>query len=310
MNKPKKFNPEKKSKISNRASIIIYIIGGLLIVNLVVLGYFFVLVDAPEQGLLRVIFLDIGQGDAILIQTPDKQNILVDGGPDKGIIYKLDKYISITDRSIDLMIATHADMDHITGLAEVLRRFPVKQVLDNGLSGESPAYYEWHNSIQRENISKSTVDAPQTILLEDDLSFQFLWPDQDLVEESSADSNFASVVVKLIYNNISFLLTGDATIETEEILIQNDNDLAADVLKAGHHGSKYSSSIEFLQKIKPEYGVISAGKDNKFGHPTLRVLKNLSTVGAQILRTDKIGDIIFTTNGEKLNIKTQIWKEH
>lgn len=303
--KIKQHNPEEKSKISNRASIIFYIIGGVLIIVLVFVGYWTILVDVHQQGNLRVIFLDVGQGDAALIQTPKGKNILIDGGPDKSIIYKLDSYIPITQRRIDLMIVTHADLDHITGLVEVLRRYEVKSVLDNGLKGYTPAYYQWQNAISEKNILKDSVDAPHTMVLEDGIILQFLWPDQDIVVVSEADSNFASVVIKLIYGDISFLLTGDATIETEEILIEGDIDLTADILKVGHHGSKYSSGMEFVQSVMPEYGIISAGKDNIFGHPRLRVLKNLQVSGARILRTDQDGDILFISDGKTLEIKTQ-----
>ncbi|MDA2922818.1 MBL fold metallo-hydrolase [Patescibacteria group bacterium AH-259-L07] len=291
--------------MKNKYTIAIYIIGGLLIVNLVIAGYWAILVDVHSGENVRVIFLDVGQGDAILIQTPEGKNILIDGGPDKSIIYKLDSYIPITKRKINLMIATHTDLDHITGLAEVLRRYEVKSVLDNGLKGYTPAYYQWQNSISEKNISRVSVDAPHTIVLEDGISLQFLWPDQDKMSDEEADSNFASVVVKLLYDDTSFLLTGDATIETEEILIEGDNDLTADILKVGHHGSKYSSGIEFVQSVGPVYGIISAGKDNTFGHPSLRALKNLEVSGAQILRTDQDGDILLTSDGKTLKVKTQ-----
>ncbi|MDA2935633.1 MBL fold metallo-hydrolase [Patescibacteria group bacterium AH-259-L05] len=290
---------------TKKHNIIIYAVGGLLIVSLVIVGYGTILVDVHQQGNLRVIFLDVGQGDAILVQTPEGKNILIDGGPDKSIIYKLDSYIPITDRTIDIMIATHADLDHITGLAEVLYRYEVKSVLDNGLKGYTPAYYQWQNSISEKNISRVSVDAPQTIVLEDALLLQFLWPDQDKMSDEEADSNFASVVVKLLYDDTSFLLTGDATIETEEILIVNNTDLTADVLKVGHHGSKYSSSIEFINAVKSVYGIISTGEDNTFGHPSLRALKNLEVSGAQILRTDQDGDILFTSDGKTLHVKIQ-----
>lgn len=301
----KKYNLEKKSKISNRASIIFYTIGGVLIIALVFIGYWTVLVDVNTSGDLRVIFLDVGQGDAILIQTPEGKNILIDGGPDKSIIYKLDSYIPITDRTIDIMIATHADLDHITGLAEVLGRYKVDIVLDNGLSGSGPAYYQWQRLINQYNISRIAVDAPDELVVEDDIMLYLLWPDQEVIIEQEADRNFASVTAKLVYNDVSFLFTGDATIETEEILIAKGIDLDADVLKAGHHGSKYSSSIEFVQAVNSDYGIISAGKDNTYGHPSLRVLKNLDVVGAQILRTDINGDILFTTDGERLEVKIE-----
>lgn len=291
--------------MKNKYTIAIYIIGGLLIVNLVVAGYGTIIVDVHSSGDLRVIFLDVGQGDAILIQTPEGKNILIDGGPDKSIIYKLDSYIPIIDRTIDIIIATHADIDHITGLVEVLRRYEVKSVLDNGLIGYTPAYYQWQRAMSEKNISRISVDAPDELVIEDDIILYLLWPDQDVVTDEDADRNFASVVAKLVYNNASFLFTGDATIETEEMLLKAGSDISADVLKAGHHGSKYSSSIEFINAVKPVYGIISSGKDNTFDHPSLRALKNLEVVGAQSLRTDQDGDILFITHGERLEMRTE-----
>ncbi|MCH7759423.1 MBL fold metallo-hydrolase [Patescibacteria group bacterium] len=284
-------------------NLFIYLLSGSAIIGLVFLGYFLFLVDLPPKGMLRIIFLDVGQGDAILIQTPDQQNILIDGGPDKNIIYKLDKYIPFNHRQIDIMIATHADLDHITGLTETLARYSVKAVLDNGLQGSAPAYTRWQRLIKEKNIYQMTINAPQTIDLEDQVSLEFLWPNQELIKELEPDNNFASIVVKLIYGQHSFLLTGDATQKTEQELMRLYDYLEADVLKVGHHGSKYSSGLEFLQKIQPQYGIISVGEENKFGHPNLRVLKNLEKIDARILRTDKKGDIIFTSNGKELKIK-------
>ena len=290
---------------SKRLNLFIYFISGLVIISLVVLGYFFFLVDLPPKGMLRIIFLDVGQGDAILIQTPDQQNILIDGGPDKNIIYKLDKYIPFNHRQIDIMIATHADLDHITGLTETLARYSVKAVLDNGLQGSAPAYTQWQSSIKEKNIYQMTVNAPQIIDLGDQVSLEFLWPNQELIKELEPDNNFASIVVKLIYGQHSFLLTGDATQETEQELIKLYDYLEAEVLKVGHHGSKYSSGLEFLQKVRPRYGIISSGEENKFGHPNLRVLKNLEKIDARILRTEQKGDIIFISNGKELKIKVE-----
>lgn len=287
--------------------IVIYVVGGLLIINLIIIGYWSVLVDlAPVgQDQLRVIFFDVGQGDAILIQTPQKQNILVDGGPDKSIVYKLDKYIPITRRRIDLMILTHADLDHLTGLVETLRRYKVNSIIDNGVEDSTLAYTQWRGLIQQKNISRTIVNGPKTFILGDELSIQFLWPHQDLIKESFGDDNFTSIVFKLIYNDISFVFTSDATHETEQALIETNYDLSADVLKAGHHGSKYSSGIEFLNMVKPIYGTISVGAENRFGHPSLRVLKNLTSIGTHILRTDEKGDIIFISDGQNLESKTE-----
>ena len=282
--------------------IILFIIGTLLVVDLIILGYWSVLINGNiPEGNLRVVFLDIGQGDAALIQTSEQQNILVDGGPDKNIIYKLDQYIPFNNRKIDLVILTHLDSDHLTGLIEVLKRYPVKKIISNGLKGFDSITLEWERLIQKKNIPQQIADIPLNIMLDDKTLIEFLWPNQNLLKESKGDDNFTSLVFKLIHGNNSFLFTGDVPKEVEEVLVATEKDLKADVLKAGHHGSKYSSTKEFLSKVEPKYGVISCGENN-FGHPSLRVLKNLENVNAEILRTDQLGDIIFLSDGQYLEL--------
>ena len=148
------------------------------------------------------------------------------------------------------------------------------------------------------------MDIPLNIKLDEQVLIEFLWPSQDLIKESKGDDNFTSLVFKLTHGNNKFLFTGDIPKEAEEVLISTEKDLKADVLKAGHHGSKYSSTMEFLSKVKPKYGVISCGENN-FGHPSLRVLKNLENIGAEILRTDQLGDIIFLSDGQHLILTSE-----
>jgi len=298
------FNKNKSGKSSKFVSISILIIGAFFFINLTILGYFLFFVF-PVSTELRVVFLDIGQGDAILIQTP-QQNILVDGGPDKSIVRKLDQYIPITKRHIDLMILTHPDRDHLTGLVEVLRRWSVGAVAESGLRSYSPAYVEFDSLIKSKNIKRHIINTPQRIVFKDNLFFDFLWPSsKELIEDNEGDCNFLSLVAMLNYEDNNFLLTGDATKETEEELMSQGLNLKADVLKVGHHGSKYSSGLNFLKETEPEYAIISVGKDNNFGHPSLRVLDNLRKIKAEVLRTDKKGDIIFESNDQILTLKTE-----
>jgi len=287
-----------------KLKILIFTIGLLLLINLIILGYWFVLFNGNVlEDDLRVVFLNIGQGDAALIQT-SQQNVLVDGGPDKNIIYKLDKYIPFYNREIDLMILTHLDSDHLTGLVEVLKRYSVEKVIHNGLKNYDSIALEWEKLILEKNIPQQIVDISLNIKLDEQVLIEFLWPSQDLIKESKGDDNFTSLVFKLTHGNNKFLFTGDIPKEAEEVLISTEKDLKADVLKAGHHGSKYSSTMEFLSKVKPKYGVISCGENN-FGHPSLRVLKNLENIGAEILRTDQLGDIIFLSDGQHLILTSE-----
>ncbi|MEK7580364.1 MAG: ComEC/Rec2 family competence protein [Patescibacteria group bacterium] len=295
-----------KGKLNYRPVIRVLII--CLALNILAIVYFslFGFSDneiAPQLEQLKVSFLDIGQGDAVLITLPDKRNILVDGGPDKNVIYKLDKYLPRQNRTIDLMILTHPDPDHLNGLVEALKRFSVSKIFYTGVSDPDPVYYEWQEIIKNKNIPLLVIDRAEEIKLDEKIFLVFLWPRESLSGKSLKDDNIGSLVFKLNFENISFLFTGDINKEVEEKLLNKEADLRADVLKIAHHGSKHSSTVKFLEKVKPSYAVISVGKNNKFGHPNLRVIFNLNKVHSQILRTDKNGDIIFTTDGKELNYK-------
>ncbi|TSC96206.1 MAG: competence protein ComEC [Parcubacteria group bacterium Athens1014_10] len=253
---------------------------------------------------LKVIFLNVGQGDAILIKTPDKKHILIDGGPDNKVIYGLGKNIPFYRQKIDLMILTHSDLDHLTGLIEVLKRYQVKSILYNGLEDDSPEFQEWLKIIKEKNIPLQITQAGDEMKSGEDLILKTIYPFETPAENPENNNN-TSVVNKLIYKNISFLFTGDLESEAEEKLLSQNIDLKSDILKVGHHGAKKSTGKNFLRKVKPEYAVISVGKNN-FGHPSLRVLKNLQEAGAAILRTDSQGEIKISTDGEKIEIFTSL----
>lgn len=280
---------------------LIYLIGGLLVISATLLFFSLVFpsqkIATPES--LKIIFLDVGQGDAILLKTSAGQNILIDGGPDKGIIYKLDQYIPFYQRKIDLMILTHPDPDHLNGLIEVLKRYQVRSFIFNGVNDESIDYQQFLQKLDELKISKEVVWQGKKINLIGGY-LDFLFPGQSLVGQNLKDDNEGSLVFKLIFGQKKILFVGDATQKVEEQLLKEGVDISADILKVGHHGSKSSTGMDFLIKVKPTYAIICVGKDNKYGHPNLRVLKNLENIEAQILRTDQLGDIIFETDGKNL----------
>jgi len=288
-------------------------VAGLLVFNLAFLIYFYLIekneiqVQAPvlvtQKNNLKIIFLDIGQGDAILIQTEDNKNILIDGGPDKGIIYKLDQYIPFYQRQIDLMILTHPDPDHLNGLVEVLKRYQVERVFYNGVEDSDLSYKEFLREIEEKKIKNEIVWFGKNFEFGNG-KIEVLYPFENLSGKNFKNDNEASIVFKFIYGKIDILFTGDVTQNVEKKLIAKGIDLSANVLKVAHHGSKGSSGLEFLERVRPIYSVISVGQ-NKFGHPSLRVLKNLEKIKTKILRTDQLGDIIFETDGEGLKLKTK-----
>ncbi len=277
---------------------------------LLILGIVFVLIsipvfllayDFPEN--LEVDFLDVGQGDAILIKTPIGQNILIDGGPDSKVISCLSEELPWWDRTIDLMILSHPHDDHVAGLIEVLRRYKVKKVIYTGVLHNSPSFLAWLDLIKEKKISMIIIDREQKIVLGENCFLEFLYPDKAILGRQVDNLNNSSIINKLIYKNNQFLFMGDAEIELEEILINNNIDLSADVLKIGHHGSDTSSSEEFLVALNPEIAVIEVGNDNKFNHPSLRVLKRLERMNIKTYRTDLDGTIRIESDGKNLNIK-------
>ncbi len=279
------------------------IIGSLLVIIFFLIGY---AVDSQiDRQNLEVCFLDIGQGDSILIKTPYEQNILIDGGPNNSVLSQLGRNLAFFDKEIDLMILTHPHSDHVVGLVEVLRRYNVEKVLMTGVLHTSPDYLAFLEEIKERGIKTELVNSQRDIILGDDLILQILYPWQDLSGQKVENLNNSSIVAKLIYKNNSFLLTGDAEIEVEEELVQSQTDLSAQVLKVGHHGSKSSTSQEFLDKVKPQYVVIQSGADNNFGHPHLRTISRLEQNGIEILRNDQSGAIIFVSDANNLKVKNR-----
>lgn len=232
---------------------------------------------------------DIGQGDAILIRTPQHHNILIDGGPDNTVVYKLGEYLPFYDRNIDLMIITHPHADHLIGLAEVIERYRVKKVLITGVIYQTPDYLTWLSKISEKNIPIEIVDRVGLIPLGPDVRMDILFPDKSFLNKKIENLNNSSIVAKLTYASTTIMLTGD--FEDEESLV-GKMDLRADILKVGHHGSDNANDLEFLKAVNSKIAVISCGKDNKFRHPHEQTLNNLEDLGVKILRTDLQGDFV------------------
>jgi competence protein ComEC len=255
---------------------------------------------------LRVSFLDVGQGDAILIQKGNRQ-ILVDGGPSpQAITLGLSEAMPFWDRSIDLLVLTHPHQDHLAGLLEVLRRYRVGQVLYSSLDYDSPLYDEWLRTIDEKNIKATLASAGQRIDMGDGIIIEVLRPSLTL-PGAGPDIDRDSLVLRLEYGSVSFLLTADIKSETEWELVRERAPLASTVLKVAHHGSSTSTTAEFLSVVGPRVAVISVGADNDFGFPDAEVLARLqAAVGpGNLYRTDEQGTITFTTDGERLWVETE-----
>lgn len=222
---------------------------------------------------LRIYFFDVGQGDGILIQKNNLQ-ILIDSGPSKAILQKLGETMPFWDKKIELIILTHPDYDHMAGLLFVLQRYKTDLVLETDIACETKTCQKW----QSFDLLRKTAKTGQQIKLSPNWLINIL-------------SVRESIVAKMLYQDKSFLFTGDAGFATEQELINNNFNLKSDVLKAAHHGSKNSTSQEFLAEVSPEIAIISVGKNNKYRHPAPETLERLKDI--KVLRTDLLGDIEF-----------------
>lgn len=263
----------------------------------------YAVVSESREGVL-VAFLDVGQGDAIFIQAENGSQVLIDAGPNSKILEELAKVMPFYDRSLDIIIATHPDADHIGGFPDVFKNFKVEKITEPGVDSETGLYREFQRLTKLEEAQKILARRGMKIILDDNTYLLVLFPDRDV---SGLDTNDASIVAKLVYGKTSFLFTGDSPKKIEEYLVSLDGnsvggELDVDVLKAGHHGSKTSSAEEFLNAVSPALAVISAGADNRYGHPHQEVLDVLNKFGIKILRTDELGTIKIKSDGRNLQI--------
>lgn len=239
---------------------------------------------------MRVHFIDVGQGDSILIESPNGKTMLVDGGV-KGAGQQVVSYLrELGVSKLDIVVATHPDADHIGGLIPVLNSMTIEQFYDSGKVHTSQTFEEMLTLIDEKNIPYDVPTTGDNIKFDEDVTVKVL-----NANEQASDNNDASIVLKIVYGNVSFLLTGDAGIALEKEMMQYD--VSATVLKAGHHGSNTSSSEDFIRAIKPEITILSYGKDNKYGHPHAEVVDRLQEIGSKIYATADIGTITVTTDG-------------
>ncbi len=275
-----------------------YVVGLLFVVNVFV---WYAVLGEDRGGVLTVAFLDVGQGDAIFIEAPNGNQVLIDGGPNKKVLRELGKVMPFYDRSIDMVIASHPDKDHIGGLTNVLKKFKIGVLVETGIVSGTDVYDVLKNISAEKEVQKIIAKRGERIILDENVYIDILFPDRDTAQW---DANTASVVARLVYGDTSFLLTGDSPKRIEEYITSLDGkNLSANVLKLGHHGSRTSTSEFFLGAVDPQYVVISAGADNRYGHPHKEVTDTLKEFEIPSLSTYESGTIIFTSDGEKVRVK-------
>lgn len=260
-----------------------------------IIGLIWVAIFSLPENKLHLVFCNVGQGDAILA-TKGSTQILIDGGPGDEVLNCLSHHLPFWDREIEMVFATHPESDHITGLIDVIERYNVKQFVVNSLGKNSATFKKFQEEVLAEGAKVYFPKAGDEIKL-GSIQLTILWP---LFQEKvlgattiEREVNDTSVVFKLSFGNFDALFTGDISSKVEPQLELSD----IEVLKVSHHGSKYSTSNEFLKKIQPELAIISVGK-NPFGHPTNEVIKRIRELGIGILRTDEQGEIEVVSDGK------------
>lgn len=268
------------------------------------LSLFFLLGIFLHQGLsfkdenLHLVVCDVGQGDAIYIKTPSGKDVLVDGGENDKVLDCLTKHMPFWDRTIELMILTHPDADHVTGLVPVLQRYTVLHFVTSKTSKETGIYKKFMQALREEGLTPKYVFLSDKIDFEDGLSSDIYWPTEASLNEfrSPSDINELSVIQVLTYGNFKALLTGDAGVKVQDRLVTSLSGI--DVLKVPHHGSKTGMSDYYLSMLKPSLAIISVGKSNRYGHPTGFILDLLAKYSIKTLRTDKNGEVEIVSNGK------------
>lgn len=251
-----------------------------------------VAVESARPAVLGVHFLDVGQGDAICIETSGGRQVLIDGGRGgSGVLEELSVCAPFYDRSLDVLIATHMDEDHVGGLVEVLQHYEVETIIAAYDTDTGVAASFWE-AVAAEGARVIAPEAGTRVALDEEVFLDIVGPSVAL---DDASDNERSVVAKLIYRNDSFLFTGDVERRGEYALLSSGFDLDADVLKVAHHGSNSSSTDAFLAAVTPRVAVVQVGK-NSYGHPTKQVLDRLRNV--RVLRTDENGTISLYSDGD------------
>jgi competence protein ComEC len=272
----------------------------LLLIGFNIFTWNAIAVRIINADILELHFLDVGQGDSQLIKLPGGSKILIDGGPDKEISFKLDKILPQTDRYIDFIILTHTEKDHLGGLADVVSRYQIGAFLWNGKDKTDDAWSELKSTLSKHNVPTLQLSDGDKITQNENV-ISVVSPNDKVL--NNPNNNERSLVLMLESQGIKALYAGDIGVGTESKLIK-ENELDADILKVAHHGSKFSTGIEFLGEVTPAIAVIEVG-DNSYGHPHPTTLQKLRMAGVSVYRTDEVGTISLLIKDGIIGVKTE-----
>ncbi|PIR54396.1 hypothetical protein COU75_01135 [Candidatus Peregrinibacteria bacterium CG10_big_fil_rev_8_21_14_0_10_42_8] len=248
------------------------------------------------DGKMHLYILDVDQGDSFFVVTPQGKHILIDGGPNLSTLEHLGKYMSFFDRDIELVIVTHPDADHITSLPNVLHRYTVNNILLSGALHTSGRYQELLDTISQKEISVLLPSPTQDILI-DGITLDIIWPPPNIVGLHPSSQNNFSIVTRMMFGNDTILFTGDIEEEAEQLILASGVNVRSTIMTAPHHGSRTSSSTGFLLEVNPDLILISAGKDNRYGHPHGDVLDRYTSLNIPIKTTPSLGTISMKFDG-------------
>lgn len=259
----------------------------------------------PPPGTLQVAFIDVGQGDGALVQSPDGTALLIDGGPPGAGPQVMDSLRQAGVDKVDWMLGTHPHSDHIDGLVDVLRGMPVEQALDPGYNHGTALQRTYLSLLKSKKVKTTRARAGQSYDLGGGALLEILAPQDPLLSGTNSDANNNSIVARVVFGSTRFLFTGDMEQEERARLLKSTDDrkLRAEVLKVAHHGSHNGTDPEFLETVQPKYAVISLAKHNDYGHPHKEALEALKDAGVEILRTDQLGTIVFTSDGKQVTLR-------
>lgn len=275
----------------------------LLVFIFLAISLWFVAIRENREGVLTFAVLDIGQGDALFIESPTGMQVIVDGGPNKTLLKEISKVMPWYDRHIDMIVVTNPDKDHFEGFIPLLKKYKVDVVLESGTTNESSLYSLFKKTIEDKNIPKIIARRGQLVDLGGGATLSVLFPDRDV---SGLSANDGSLVMKLVYKDTSILLTGDTTARIEEYLVGLDGEsLQSTIYKAGHHGSKTSNMEAFVELVDPEWTIISSGANNSYGHPNKETLDTMEKLNIPTYDTCNNGRFIFESDGEKFILKNK-----
>ncbi|MFQ5540677.1 MAG: ComEC/Rec2 family competence protein [Candidatus Paceibacteria bacterium] len=283
------------------------LVGGLFVLNILIFS-------VPVPHGLSVSFLDVGQGDAVLIEGPTGVQVLIDGGAGRDVLRELGSTLSFFDRTLDAVVATHPDQDHIGGLSDVLSRYKVGTFLESGVAADTPEAGALEDALTRDGVTRVVARRGMHFTLGAGAYADILLPDRDV---SGVEANTGSVVIRVVYGDTSFMLSGDAPSSIERYLVLLSTPcatpqcatprcctLGADVLKAGHHGSKTSSDEGFVRAVAPTYVVFSRGCNNRYGHPSPEVVLLFRELNIPMYDTCENGTITFRSDGKTLTVSS------